>query len=113
VEHFILECPNYKTQRKELRKRVGAWKIRIDKLLGDIRSAALQPTTATPVTGLQLVEAEKLHEHSSEMFLYVQETMQDITSLSVHPFPSPLSNLKIIIILILLLFIILAPGHDR
>jgi ribonuclease HI len=36
VEHFILECPNYKTQRKELRKRVDAWKMRIDKLLGDI-----------------------------------------------------------------------------
>ena len=36
VEHFILECPNYKVQRKELRKMVGIWKMRIDKLLGDI-----------------------------------------------------------------------------
>jgi hypothetical protein len=36
VEHFILECPNYKIKRKELRKRVGAWKMRIDKLLRDI-----------------------------------------------------------------------------
>jgi hypothetical protein len=35
VEHFILECLNYKAQSKELRKRVGAWKMRIDKLLGD------------------------------------------------------------------------------
>jgi hypothetical protein len=37
VEHFILECPNYRMQRKELRKMVGIWKMRIDKLLGDIR----------------------------------------------------------------------------
>jgi hypothetical protein len=35
VEHFILECPNYKIQRKELRKRMDAWQMRIDKLLGD------------------------------------------------------------------------------
>jgi hypothetical protein len=35
VEHFTLECPNYKIQRKELRKRVGVWKMRVDKLLGD------------------------------------------------------------------------------
>jgi hypothetical protein len=25
MEYFILECPNYKAQRKELRKRVGAY----------------------------------------------------------------------------------------
>jgi hypothetical protein len=37
VEHFILECPIYKTQRRELPKKVGAWKMRIDKLLGDIK----------------------------------------------------------------------------
>jgi hypothetical protein len=30
-----LECSNYKKQRKELRKNVGTWKMRIDKLLGD------------------------------------------------------------------------------
>jgi hypothetical protein len=36
VAHFILECPNYKVQRKELRKMVDIWKMRIDKLLGDI-----------------------------------------------------------------------------
>jgi len=37
VDHFLLECPNYKEQRKELRKTVGMWKMRIDKLLGDIK----------------------------------------------------------------------------
>jgi hypothetical protein len=31
-----LECPNYKIQRKKLRKMVGIWKMRIDTLLGDI-----------------------------------------------------------------------------
>ena len=36
VEHFILDCPNYKVQRKELKKMVGMWKMRIDRLLGDI-----------------------------------------------------------------------------
>lgn len=30
-ENFILECPNYKLQRKELRKRMGVWKMRINK----------------------------------------------------------------------------------
>jgi len=37
VEHFILECPKYKEQRKELRKSVGTWKLRIDMLLGDVK----------------------------------------------------------------------------
>jgi hypothetical protein len=32
-----LECPNNKEQRKELRKNLGTWKMRIDKLLGDIK----------------------------------------------------------------------------
>jgi hypothetical protein len=35
VEHFILDCPNYKVQRKELKKMIGTWKM-IDRLLGDI-----------------------------------------------------------------------------
>ena len=38
MEHFILECPNYKVQKKELRKTMGAWKIRIDKLLGGYKA---------------------------------------------------------------------------
>jgi len=32
-----LECPKYKEQRKELRKSVGTWKLRIDMLLGDVK----------------------------------------------------------------------------
>jgi hypothetical protein len=39
VEHFILECPNYKEQRKELRKKAGARRMRADKLLGNSRLA--------------------------------------------------------------------------
>ena len=47
VEHFILDCPN-KVQRKELKKMVGTWKMRIDRLLGDI---TLIPYTVEYIKG--------------------------------------------------------------
>ena len=34
VEHYLLECRLYAEQRKELRKKVGAGRMRIEKLLG-------------------------------------------------------------------------------
>ena len=35
MEHFLLECRNYKDQRKSLRKEVGTVNMRVDRLLGD------------------------------------------------------------------------------
>ena len=35
VEHFLLECGNYKEQRKLLRKNVGTGKMKLNRLLGD------------------------------------------------------------------------------
>jgi hypothetical protein len=35
VEHFLLECRNYKAQRKKLREAVGAGKMKVAHLLGD------------------------------------------------------------------------------
>ena len=35
VEHYLLECKNYKIQRKKLRQDVGAGKMRTAHLLGD------------------------------------------------------------------------------
>jgi len=37
VEHFLLECRNYKEQRKLLKKNVGTGKMKTDKLLGDAK----------------------------------------------------------------------------
>ena len=34
-EHFLLECCNYKDERKSLRKEVGTVNMRVDRLLGD------------------------------------------------------------------------------
>ena len=34
VEHFLLECPLYRTQRMELRDMVGTGNMRMDALLG-------------------------------------------------------------------------------
>jgi len=30
-----MECRNYREQRKKLRREVGAWKMRMERLLGD------------------------------------------------------------------------------
>jgi hypothetical protein len=35
VEHFLLQCPKYTEQRRRLRREVGGWNMRADKLLGD------------------------------------------------------------------------------
>ena len=35
VEHFLLECRNYREQRKKLRREAGAGKMRTARLLGD------------------------------------------------------------------------------
>jgi hypothetical protein len=35
VEHYLLECRNYKAQRKKLREAVGAGKMKVAHLLGD------------------------------------------------------------------------------
>jgi ribonuclease HI len=35
VEHYIMECPRFKEERKVLRKKVGAGKMRLRLLLGD------------------------------------------------------------------------------
>ena len=35
VEHYLIECRNYKEQRKKLHKDVGMGKMKMDILLGD------------------------------------------------------------------------------
>jgi hypothetical protein len=35
VEHFLLECPLYREQRRVLRNKVGSGRMRVDVLLGD------------------------------------------------------------------------------
>ena len=35
VEHYLLECRNYREQRKKLREKVGNGKMRMERLLGD------------------------------------------------------------------------------
>ena len=35
MEHFFLQCQKYRKQRRRLRKEVGGWNMRMDKLLGD------------------------------------------------------------------------------
>ena len=35
VEHYLLECRNYREQRKELKREVGTGKMRVGSLLGD------------------------------------------------------------------------------
>ena len=39
VEHFLMECRKYKDQRKEMQKQLrrglGAWGMRMERLLGD------------------------------------------------------------------------------
>ena len=35
VEHYLLECRNYKEQRKRLREEVGTGKMKVGILLGD------------------------------------------------------------------------------
>ena len=35
VQHFLLECPRFKEQRNELRRRARAGGMRLDYLLGD------------------------------------------------------------------------------
>ena len=35
VEHYLLECRNYREQRKKLRREVGRGKMRMEILLGD------------------------------------------------------------------------------
>ena len=37
VEHFLLECKNYKEPRKELRRRVGSGKMKVTSLFGDTK----------------------------------------------------------------------------
>ena len=34
VEHFLLECPKYRTQRRELRMKVGVMDMSVGRLLG-------------------------------------------------------------------------------
>jgi ribonuclease HI len=41
VEHFLLECPNYKEARKELRRKVGTRKMKVASLLGDAKTVEL------------------------------------------------------------------------
>jgi len=36
-EHYLLECRNYKEQRKKLRREVGTGKMRTATLLGDLK----------------------------------------------------------------------------
>ena len=35
MHHYLLECRNYREQRKKLRKEVGTGKMRVERLLGD------------------------------------------------------------------------------
>src|SRR5436190_19044708 len=35
VEHYLLECRNYREQRKKLRREVGTGKMRVETLLGE------------------------------------------------------------------------------
>ena len=37
VEHFLLECQNHKEVRKRLRNKVGFGRMKVAKLLGDIK----------------------------------------------------------------------------
>ena len=37
VEHFLLECRSYKEERRLLRKKVGWGKMKVEKLLGNIK----------------------------------------------------------------------------
>ena len=37
VEHYLIECRNYKEQRKELRKNVGHRKMKLHEILGNAK----------------------------------------------------------------------------
>ena len=49
VEHYLLECRNYREERKRLRKEVGGGNMRLGRLLGDIKliKYTLEYITAT------------------------------------------------------------------
>jgi hypothetical protein len=38
VEHVLLECPNHKEARKDLRRKVGTRKMKVASLLGDAKT---------------------------------------------------------------------------
>ena len=35
VQHYLMECRNYREQRKKLRREAGAGKMKMERLLGD------------------------------------------------------------------------------
>ena len=37
VEHYLLECRNFREERKKLKREVGAGNMRVGRLLGDIK----------------------------------------------------------------------------
>ena len=54
VKHYLTECKLYAEQRKELRKKVGTGRMKIEKLLGNPRLAKHTVEYVAATKGLQL-----------------------------------------------------------